>query len=110
MRVIIATLTQLSFDALCMHSIVDVFSSCGGAQELRELQIAGLRTFVLAILFTCAHKDHSGRDAHTGCIGSGWPRMMLIIHDVVAVLANVKQLGRAPIEPAASLRLLIQVK
>ena len=66
---VIAAVTHLSFDALCMHSIVHVFSSCGGAQELRELHIAGLRTFVLAFLFifvctqrsqweTCAYELH----------------------------------------------------
>ena len=38
---------QLSRDALCMHSIVHVFSSGGGAQELRELHIAGLRPDLL---------------------------------------------------------------
>jgi hypothetical protein len=38
---------QLSRDALCMHSIVHVFSSGGGAQELRELHIAGLQPDLL---------------------------------------------------------------
>jgi hypothetical protein len=38
---------QVSRDTLCMHSICHVISSGGGAQELRELHIVGLRPDLL---------------------------------------------------------------
>ena len=51
---------QLSRDALCMHSVVHVLSSGGGAQELRELHIVGLRPDVLM----CT-RAHMNRFSHT---------------------------------------------